>query len=324
VRAFDYHKPKSVQEAWRLMEMLEDARFIAGGTDVMVLYRQKKIAPRNLISLRSIKDIASITRDKGLWIGSGATHSDIVQDVFIKRYYSALHDAASHIGSRQIRNVATIGGNICNAAPSADTACPLLVLDAKVVIDGQKGEREVKVDGFLLGPNKVGLEKGELVKGFTMPLFAENSGSTYIKHTRRQAMDLPILGIAVWVAISVGKSDARCRDILCSDSTASDILARLQQEDTRCEDVRIAMGVVAPRPVRARKAEEAMKGKVISEELLRDVGETAASEATPRDSVRGEAWYRTEMVKVLTRRAILRSIERILRPDEAVYPERLW
>ena len=324
MRGFDYYKPQSIQEALRLMGMLEDARFIAGGTDVMVLYRQKKIAPVHLISLRGIKDFGAISRDDGLWIGGGATHSDIVKDVFIKRYYSALHDATSNIGSRQIRNVATVAGNICNAAPSADTACPLLVLDAKVVIAAQGAEREVDIESFFTGPNKTVLEKGELVKGFRMPRFADNSASTYIKHTRRQAMDLPILGIGVWVAISVGKSDARCRDILCSDGTASEVLNRLQQEDMKCEDVRIAMGVVAPRPIRARKAEEAMKGKVISEKLLGEAGEIAASEATPRDSMRGEAWYRTEMVKVLTRRAILRSIERIIRPDDAPHPERLW
>ena len=304
--------------------MLEDARFVAGGTDIMVLHRQKKITPKNLISLGSIKDLTLIDRKDALRIGSGVTHSDIVKDVFIKQYYTSLHDAACNIGSRQIRNVATVGGNICNAAPSADTACPLLVLDAKVVIDGKKGEREVSIDDFLLGPNKVDLEKSELVMGFQLPRFADNSGSTYIKHTRRQAMDLPILGIAAWVAISVGKSDARCKDALCSDGTTSQVLASLQQEDLRCEDVRIAMGVVAPRPIRARKAEEAMKGKLISEGLLEEVGKIAASEATPRDSIRGEAWYRAEMVKVLTRRAVLRSIERILRPDDSAYPERLW
>jgi aerobic carbon-monoxide dehydrogenase medium subunit len=185
-------------------------------------------------------------------------------------------------------------------------------------------EREVDIDSFFLGPNKTVLDKDELVKGFRMPRFDENSGSTYIKHTRRQAMDLPILGIAVRVVISVGKSEATCKDVLCRDGTVSEVLARLEREDMRCEGVRIAMGVVAPRPVRAKKAEEAMKGKLISENLFEKVGEIAASEATPRDSIRGEAWYRAEMVKVLTRRAILRSIERVLRPDDAVYPERLW
>jgi len=287
VRAYEYYKPQTVEEAIVLMGKLEDARFIAGGTDVLVLLRQKKIAPKNLISLRNIKDLAGINVKDGLWIGGGTTHSDIVKNTFIRQRYSALHDAVSHLGSRQIRNVATIGGNICNAAPSADTACPLLVLDAKVII-ASSVEREVDIDAFFLGPNKTALEKNELVKGFQMPSFGDNTGSAYIKHTRRQAMDLPILGIAARVTI------------------------KKEDDNLRCKDVRIAMGVVAPRPIRARKAEETLKNRIISEALLTEVGEIAASEATPRDSFRGEAWYRKEMVKVLTKRAILKAIERII------------
>jgi carbon-monoxide dehydrogenase medium subunit len=324
MRAFDYYKPQTIQEAIGLMGMLEDARFIAGGTDVLVLHRQKKIAPKNLVSLRNIGELAGIGKDDGLWIGSSSTHGSIVKDEFIKQYYRALHDATSNLGSRQIRNVATIGGNICNAAPSADTACPLLVLDARVVIIGQKGDREIDIDDFILGPGKIALDKDELVKGFRFPSFGNNTGSTYIKHTRRQAMDLPIIGIAARVTITVGKSETRCRDVLCATGTISGVLARLEEEELRCEDVSIAMGVVAPRPIRARKAEEALRGKIVSEKLLEEIGEIAAAEATPRDSVRGEAWYRKEMVKVLTRRAILRSIDRIIRPDDTIYPERLW
>ena len=103
-----------------------------------------------------------------------------------------------------------------------------------------------------------------------------------------------------------------------------DVLKRFEEEELRCEDVRIAMGVVAPRPIRAKKAEAALKGKVISEKLLQEIGEIAASEASPRDSIRGEAWYRSEMIRVLVKRSILRSVDRIIRPDDTVYPERLW
>ncbi|MCX5811839.1 MAG: FAD binding domain-containing protein [Proteobacteria bacterium] len=291
MKAYEYYKPQTIQEAIDLMEGLEDARFIAGGTDVLVLLRQTKIAPKNLISLRNIKDLTNIEGGDGLWIGGGATHSDIVKNVFIRQYYSALYDAASNLGSRQIRNVATIGGNICNAAPSADTACPLLVLDARVTVVGKNGERMVDIDAFFLGPNKTVLEKGELVKGFRMPFFGDNTGSAYIKHTRRQAMDLPILGIAARVTM---------------EKTGEGLL---------CKDARIAMGVVAPRPIRAKEAEAFLKGKTISDDVLQEAGEIAASEATPRDSFRGEAWYRKEMVKVLTRRAIMKAIERAMQPQ---------
>jgi carbon-monoxide dehydrogenase medium subunit len=324
VRSYGYYKPENIQEAVDLMSTLEDARYIAGGTDVMVLLRQKKLALKNLISLRNIGKLSYISSENGLGVGGATTHTMIVKDEFIKRHYSALNDAATRLGSKQIRNVATIGGNICNAAPSADTACPLLVFDAIVAIAGQKGNREVGLDDFFLGPNKVALEKGEIVKGFNMPLLGNNTGSSYIKHTRRQAMDLPMIGIGTRITIKIGKSEVRCHDALCTIDTISNVLARLQDEELVIEDARIAMGVVAPRPIRAKKAEAFLIGKVVSEKLFEEVGEIAAAEARPRDSIRGEAWYRKEMVKVLVRRALMRSIDRIIRPDDTVYPERLW
>jgi len=308
------------------MSSLEDAQYIAGGTDVLVLLRQKKIKPKHLISLRNIKDLAYITQHNGLRIGGGTTHAEIERNEIIRKQYSALYDATSNLGSIQIRNVATIGGNICNAAPSADTACPLLVCDAEVCIAGPKGERTVLIDDFFLGPGKTALMHGEIVKEFVMPLFGPTTGSSYIKHTRRKAMDLPIIGVATRITISIGKSggEIRCRDMLCTIDTISNVLSRFEDEELRCEDIRIAMGVVAPRPIRAKQAEAAFKGKIISEKIFEEIGEIAAREASPRDSIRGEAWYRREMIKVLVKRSILRSIDRIIRPDDMVYPERLW
>jgi carbon-monoxide dehydrogenase medium subunit len=321
---YEYHKPQTIQEAISLMDKFNDeAVYISGGTDVMVLLRQKKLKTRNLVSLRNINTLSYLDTEGGLKVGSGTTHSEIAKNEQVKRFYTALNDATTQVGSRQIRNVATVGGNICNAAPSADTACPLLVLDAKVVVEGKKGERQIDVDDFFLGPNKVALEKGEVVKGFHMPYFGENTGSAYIKHTRRQAMELPILGIAVRVTINIGGSELGCKDAFCTIDSISNILKRLEDEELVCDDVRIAMGVVAPRPMRAKKAESALKGKVISEKLFEEIGEIAMAESQPRDSIRGEAWYRREMVKVLTKRAILYSIDRVIRPDEAIHLERL-
>jgi carbon-monoxide dehydrogenase medium subunit len=307
------------------MTSLDGAEFIAGGTDVMVLIRQKKLAPKNLISIRNIKDLAYIDTTKGLKIGAATTHSDIDSHDIIKRSYSALTDATSHLGSWQIRNVATVGGNICTAAPSADTACPLLVLDSVVSITGPKGPRDVALDDFFQGPGKTALEQGELVKEFIIPAFGENTGSAYIKHTRRQAMDLPILGVAARITVSIKSgTQVRCKDMFCTIDSISNILSRLKDEELKVEDARIAMGVVAPKPVRAKKAEAALKGKVVSPELFEEIGNIAASEAQPRDSIRGEAWYRIEMIKVLVKRALIKSIDRVIRPDEAIYPERLW
>jgi carbon-monoxide dehydrogenase medium subunit len=307
------------------MATLDGAQYIAGGTDVMVLIRQKKLNPKNLISIRNIKDLTYIDTAKGLKFGAATTHSDIDGHEIIKRGYSALTDATSHLGSWQIRNVATVGGNICTAAPSADTACPLLVLDAMVSIIGPKGSRDAALDGFFQGPGKTALGQGELVREFVIPAFGDNTGSAYIKHTRRQAMDLPILGVATRITISVKSgSEVRCRDMFCTIDSIANILSRLKDEELKVEDARIAMGVVAPTPMRAKKAEEALKGKIVSPELFEEIGNIAASEAQPRDSIRGEAWYRSEMIKVLVKRALIKSIDRIIRPDEAIYPERLW
>ena len=325
MKNYEYYKPATVEEAIALMESSRGSGvYISGGTDVLVLIRQRKLAPGCLISLRNINALMYLETQDGLKIGSAVTHNAVAKNEFLQKHYSALTDATCKIGSLQIRNVATIGGNICNAAPSADTACPLLVLDANVIIAGKNGEREVPIDEFFLGPNKVAIEKSEIVKGFHIPDFGENTGSAYIKHTRRQAMDLPILGIAARVTIKIGGSEVGCKDAFCTIDSISNILKRLEDEQLVCEDVRIAMGVVAPRPMRAKKAEAALKGKVISEKLFQEIAEIAASEAMPRDSIRGEAWYRKDMVRVLTKRAILKAVDRVIRPDDMIHPDRLW
>jgi len=324
VAGFEYHKPHSIKEAVHLMESLDNARFIAGGTDVMVLLRQKKIAPAHLISLRNIDGFSDIGFENGLQIGGGVTLNEIVANDFMQKRYPALTDAAAMVGSRQIRNVATLSGNICNAAPSADTACPLLVLDAIVKTTGPQGNRQLPLDDFFLGEGRVDLGAGELLTGFHLPRLAMNTGSAYIKHTRRQAMDLPMVGIAARVTIKIGGNEIGCKDAFCTIDNISNILSKLEDEDLRIEEVRIAMGVVAPRPMRARKAEAALRGKVISEKLFEEIAEIAATEAQPRDSIRGEAWYRREMVKVLTKRAILKAVDRVLRPDDLIRPDRLW
>ncbi len=323
MRGYEYYKPTTVQEAMDLMESLENAKYIAGGTDVMVLVKQRKLVPMNLVSLRNVGELQCIDTGDGLTMGAGITHTGIANNDCIRRHYSALAEASGAVGSKQIRNTATIGGNICNASPSADTACPLLVLDAEVVIAGKSSERKMLIDEFFLGPNRVALERGEIVKSFHMPGFGPHTGSAYIKHARRRAMDLPILGIAARATVSVRGRETRCKDIFNGKGSVSEIVRVLEEEKLVFDDVRIAMAVVAPRPMRAKRAEEALRGRVASENLLEEVGEAAASESQPRDSVRGEAWYRREMVKVLTRRALLTSIERVFIPD-LMRTDELW
>ncbi|NLT35282.1 MAG: hypothetical protein GXX83_05240 [Gaiellales bacterium] len=321
--AFTYHKPATVGEAADLAAELHGARFVAGGTDVVVLLKQRKIDPANLISLRNVAELTYIDSADGLSLGSGVTHTRIANHDYIRARYSALADGARVVGSKQIRNVATLGGNICNAAPSADTACPLLALDAAVRILGREGEREVPIDDFFLGPNKVALADGELVLGIKLPATSEKSGSAYIKHSRRQAMELPMVGVAAWVSVSIGGSEERCRGALECEHTP-DVIQLLQNEEVVLEDVRIAMGVVAPRPIRAREAEAKLKGQVVSGALFESMGDVAVSECQARDSFRCDAGYRLEMVRVLTKRAILKAIDRIMRPGREADIDLLW
>ena len=316
---YDYYKPSTIGEALELMERHRDAVYIAGGTDVLVLMRGKKLSPKALISLRNIEELS---RKDGMAIGSGITLREIQMDEGMAKNFQALNDAVCRLGSTQIRNVATLGGNICNASPSADTACPLLVFDAEAIIAGPKGERRLALEDFFVGPGKTVLQGSEILKGFRMPAFGGNTGSAYIKQTRRNGVDLPIVGVAV--RLTVDRKDLRCKDMLCGAAPASEILAYFGEEELRCEDVRIAIGAAAPRPIRAKKAEEALKGQLISDKTVAAAARIAASESAPIDDIRGQAWYRREIVEVLVRRTVMKSLERVLRPDEMVYPDRLW
>jgi carbon-monoxide dehydrogenase medium subunit len=202
----------------------------------------------------------------------------------IRKEFPILMDAVTNIGSVQIRNVATIGGNIINAVPSADGAIPLITLGAQVRLRGPKGERSMSLEHIFIGPGMTLLEPGEILLEFIVPKLPPHTGAAYCKHTRREAMELPLLGVAVQLSL------------------ADDRLT--------CTDARIGLGVLAPTPMRARSGEAILKGKKISDELLRKAAKAAAEECKARDSIRGEAWYRREMVEVLVPRMARLAMER--------------
>jgi carbon-monoxide dehydrogenase medium subunit len=196
---------------------------------------------------------------------------------------SALYDGASQVGSVQIRNVATVGGNICNAAPSADTAGPLLALDAVAVLQSPDGTRRVPLTEFFTGPSQTVRNHEEILTAFEIPIAMGRYGSAYHKHARRKAMDLPILGVAVSLKVGEGV----------------------------IQDVRIALSVAAPTPIRARKAEEFLKGQPFQEKELAEAGRIAAQEASPRDSLRGQAWYRREVIETFVPRMAIKARDRV-------------
>jgi len=323
MKKFDYFRPKTFEEALTLLAQYgEKAKLIAGGTDVIVMIKQKTMAPDVLISLQGIPGLDQIKFNGSLSIGPMVTHRVIEKFEVIRKNFSALTDAADFLGSIQIRNVATIGGNICTAAPSADTATPLLVLGTQVRIKSLKEERTIPIEEFFKGPGKTVLKPGELVKELIIPKPLPNTGSAYYKLQRRLALDLPILGVSV--LISLDKNKVTCSDMLCTASPISSVLHKMEEDQIVCKEVRIALGVAAPTPLRSVKAEALLRGKKLSDELLEEVAATAAKEAQPRDSIRGEAWYRRDMIKVLVKRMAMKSIEKVLRPEETIFPVRLW
>lgn len=282
---YDYIKPVSMKEVFGLLkEYGPKATLIAGGTDVMINIRNRELFPEVLISLRGLNDLRYIRKKNGYHIGALTTHRMLEQSDMVKTELSALHDAASQVGSVQIRNVATVGGNICNAAPSADTAGPLLALDATVVLEGPEGRRRVPIADFFTGPSTTVRKGDEVLVEFHIPEEAGHFGSAYWKHSRRKAMDLPLLGIAVGLTLS---------------------------ERDKISNVRIGLTVAAPVPIRALKAEEFLKGKPLEDEVLAEAGRTASSEASPRDSLRSKAWYRREMIEVFVPRMARLAAERI-------------
>jgi carbon-monoxide dehydrogenase medium subunit len=289
MRQFNYLVPKTLDEAVSLNLSYGDrAKYVAGGTDVLVKIKEGKMKPDYLISLKHIiaQDRPFLDHETGeLFIGAFLTHRSIERSSMIRKNYPILHDAVSNIGSVQIRNVATIGGNLVNAVPSADGAIPLITLDAKAQIYGTKGKRTAELRRFFLGPGQCDLDSGEILTELVVPPLAPRTGGAYVKHGRRSAMELPMLGAGV--------------------------LLSLEEDMLTCAKARVCLGVAAPTPLRCLEAENYLVGKAVDENSLAEAGKIAAQESKVRDSIRGVAWYRREMVGVLVKRMGLKAMQRI-------------
>lgn len=284
---FEYLEPLSIQEAIEILSRYgEEAKLISGGTDVLVDIRKKKLSPKYLVSLDRIPDLRGIWEDETmLHIGAATTHRTIEKSALIRKSYPVLADAVDNIGSIQIRNVATVGGNLCNAAPSADTAPPLLSLGAQVKLIGSSGERVLPLEQFFLGPGQTALSPTEIMTEILVPKPSTHSSGAYIKYARRKAMELALLGIAVTI--------------------------RLSSDSTRCEEARIALGAAGPIPMRARAAEEYVSGRRFNQAVWTEAAKVVSEEAKPRTSMRATAEYRRQMIRVLLPEAARIAAERI-------------
>lgn len=277
MKRFDYLAPRTLAEALSMMADRPEAVPLAGGTDLLVQVKEGRRPVEAVLSLKRVPEVHGYAHNGALSLGAAVTVGRIAADPAVQQQYTALTMGAGLIGSVQIRNVATLGGNLCNAAPSADTAPPLLVLNAQAVIVSAEGEHTVPLGAFFRGPGHTVLRSGELLKEIWVPLLPQDSGSFYVRHTPRAGMDLAVAGVAAAVTL---------------DPEGTIVKAR------------IALGAVAPVPVRASRAEAMLIGQIPTAELLQEVGRAAAQEARPIDDLRASADYRSHLVDVLTRRAV--------------------
>ena len=277
MRKFEYLKPDSIKETISILSQYGGkAKILNGGTDLIVEIRDKIIQPEYVVDIKAIPQLNKITYSEqdGLHIGATVTLNEISNSKVVQRNYPILAEACKTVGSYQVRNRATLVGNISNASPAADTAPPLLVLEAKVDIIGPTGEKIVPINEFFTGVKKNILKKGEIVTCVIVPSLRDEWTGVYRKQGRRKDVDLATVGVAV-VCIR--------------------------------DEIRIALGAVAPTPIRAFKTEELLKGKTIDESLLEKAGISVLTEVSPISDVRSSQEYREEIIKVLVRRAILQA-----------------
>ena len=274
----------SVREAVELLSKYgKKAHLLAGGTDALVKLKQREIAPDILLDIKGIPGLEGIEyrNGGGMRIGPLTTIREIETSPIVQKYLPVLAEAAHVLGSVQVRHRATIGGNICNAIPSADTGPYLIGMGASVKVVGPSGERNLLVEDLFAGSGQNSLGIEEIVTAIEIPAWSRYTGGAYIKHAIKNAVDVAIVCVAVVVA--------------------TDPLKKV------FEEARIVLGAVGPRPIRPKEAEQYVRGKEIKDEVIAMAAELASKDARPRTTVE----YKTEMVRVLTGRAIRQALERV-------------
>ncbi|MBL8289824.1 MAG: xanthine dehydrogenase family protein subunit M [Rubrivivax sp.] len=287
MRPFDFSAPASLDEAVALLRRFgSSASLFAGGTDLLVEIKEQIRQPGHVIDLKRIPGLETLAFDaaRGLEIGALVKVRDLETSALVQRHHRGLWQAARELGSIQVRNRATLAGNVCRASPSADTLPPLVTDGATVHVHGPQGARAVAAEAFFTAPGRTVLAPDEIVTRFTLPAPAANTGRAYLKHGRRKAMELATVGVAVSLAM---------------------------RGDGAVHDVRIVLGAVAPTPLRARAAESLLEGRVPDATRLDEAAAAAAAESRPISDVRASAAYRRRMVGVLVKRAVLQALENI-------------
>lgn len=281
---FDYLEPETIEEACKLLNEHKDGvKVIAGGTDLLVAMKRREISPKYVVNLKSIANLDYIRcNEEGcLEIGAAAKLRDIESSELVKKEFPLVAQAAKETGPPTIRNVATMAGNFCTALPSADAAPLLICLGAKVKIQGTKGVRVINLEDFFVGSKQNALQSDEILTEIQTPRLPEPSAGAYLKNPERSNTDIAVVSVAVVVTM---------------DETNSTVA-----------DARIVLGATAPTPMRAPQAENVLKGRDLSDELIKEAALTAAKEAKPR--TRPE--YKGQLVRVLTSRALEQAREKL-------------
>jgi len=283
---FDYLEPKSLKEACELLEQHpDDAKLIAGGTALVIWMRMRLLNPAVVISLEKIPDFNYIRHDDkdGLRIGAGARHREIELAPVVRSHYPLLHETFRKVAQPRIRNMGTIGGNLCQGDPLTDPGASLMTLDAEITLASAKGKRVIPLEQFFIDYYQTDLSPGEILTEIRVPPPAKGLRWSHIKFMPRSQEDFATVGVAL----------------------------TMRAQNDHCEDIRLALNSVAPTILRAKRAEGVLRGKKITDNLLQEMGEIAATEVDPMDDNRGSADYKREMVEVLVRRAAQEALQRL-------------
>ena len=283
---FEYHTPGPMKEALSLLDkQREEAKVLAGGTDLIVQMKDGRSHASHVVDVKNIPELNRLewSEEEGLHIGAAVPISMVAAYPPVADRFDMLSQACSHIGSVQIRNRGTIGGNICNAAPSANTPPPLLCLGARAIVARLDETRIVPLESFFRGPGRTALADNELLVEIEIPTPPTLSAGCYLQHTPREEMDIAVVGVASFLVLT--------------------------PHGNLCHEAKIALGAVAPIPLRAHQAEAFLAGKAQAEEVIEEAAERVAKATIPISDVRGSVEYRRELARVLTRRTIRRAWE---------------
>lgn len=275
MRNFEYRRPKTARDACRILKTVRGSVPFCGGTDLLLRMRDGRLLPSCVVDIKAIPGAAEISYSpkSGLTLGNAVTFNQVAESDVVRKNYPLLAQASETVAAYQIRNRATVAGNICNASPSADISPSLIVLEAQVIVQGLKKSRIIPIDKFFTGPGKNALQHGEIVTGIRVPAARRGGCGIYIKHSRRKALDLALVGVAAHYAPGRG--------------------------------VRLALGAVGPTPIRVCAVENMFpRNGAAGEELVEEAAVRAHDAARPIDDIRSTRWYREEMVRVLSRRAL--------------------